>query len=53
MQYEHILALSPNDGDVLFALALIAMQKEDDAQARRYLEKMVRWNKGQVKQITI
>ena len=45
MQYEHILALSPNDGDVLFALALIAMQKEDDAQARRYLEKMVRWNK--------
>ena len=45
IQYEHILALSPNDGDVLFALALIAMQKEDDAQARRYLEKMVRWNK--------
>ena len=45
VQYEKVLEHSPNDGDVLFALALIAMQNEDDVQARRHFEKMVRWNR--------
>jgi len=44
---EYLLALetAPNDGDVLFALALIALQQENDAEARRYFERMVRWNR--------
>ena len=44
-QYEQVLALTPNDGDILFALALIAMEQENDDGAVAYLEKMVRWNR--------
>lgn len=44
-QYELVLELSPNDGDTLFALSLIAMEKEDDLEARRYLNQMIRWNR--------
>lgn len=43
-EYEVILQQSPNDGDVLFALALIALEFNDDEQAQKYFEKMVRWN---------
>lgn len=44
-QYEYVLQSSPNDGDILFALALIALEQQDDAQAKTYLERMVRWNR--------
>jgi tetratricopeptide (TPR) repeat protein len=40
-----VLEKSPNDGDVLFALALIALEQKNDPEARRYLERMVRWNR--------
>lgn len=44
-QYEVVLNESPNDGDILFALALIAMEQDDDLEAERYLNQMVRWNR--------
>ena len=44
-QYLQVLETTPNDGDVLFALALIALQNEDDIEAKRYFERMVRWNR--------
>lgn len=44
-QYEIILEQAPSDGDILFALALIAMEQEQDEQAVTYLNKMVRWNR--------
>lgn len=44
-QYLLVLEKAPNDGDVLFALALIALQQEDDTEAKRYFERMVRWNR--------
>jgi len=44
-QYEIVLESSPNDGDILFALSLIAMEQENDADARRYLNQMIRWNR--------
>jgi len=43
--YLQVLEQAPNDGDVLFALALIALQQEDDVEAKRYFERMVRWNR--------
>ena len=45
VQYNNVLNVSPNDGDVLFALALIALEQEDDLQAQAHLERMVRWNR--------
>ena len=45
MQYGQVLEQSPNDGDVLFALALIALDQGQDAEAKRYFERMVRWNR--------
>lgn len=45
VQYEAVLADVPNDGDILFALALIAMEQENDEEANDYLNKMVRWNR--------
>ena len=44
-QYEIVLVSSPNDGDILFALSLIAMEQENDAEARRYLNQMILWNR--------
>jgi tetratricopeptide (TPR) repeat protein len=44
-QYNNALNVSPNDGDVLFALALIALEQGDDLQAQEHLERMVRWNR--------
>lgn len=44
-EYLQALETAPNDGDVLFALALIALQQENDAEAKRYFERMVRWNR--------
>ncbi|MDZ7684138.1 MAG: tetratricopeptide repeat protein [Gammaproteobacteria bacterium] len=44
-QYELVHQESPSDGDVLFALALIAMEQDRDQTARNYLEQMVRWNR--------
>jgi tetratricopeptide (TPR) repeat protein len=44
VQYNDALTKSPNDGDVLFALALIALEQGEDFQAQQHLERMVRWN---------
>ncbi len=44
-QYELVLQVAPNDGDILFALSLIAMEQEDDEAARGYLNQMIRWNR--------
>ena len=44
-QYLIILQKAPNDGDILFALALIALEQRDDIEAQRYFERMVRWNR--------
>ncbi len=44
-QYEWVLAKAPNDGDILFALALIAMEQKKDDAARQYLDRMVRYNR--------
>jgi tetratricopeptide (TPR) repeat protein len=44
-QYELVLKTAPNDGDVLFALALIAMEQDKDADAKGYFNQMVRWNR--------
>jgi len=43
-QYEALLARSPKDGDMLFALALISMEQEQDDVAIDYLQRMVRWD---------
>jgi tetratricopeptide (TPR) repeat protein len=45
LQYEAILQQSPTDGDILFALALIALEQEDNAMAEDYLQLMVRWSR--------
>jgi tetratricopeptide (TPR) repeat protein len=44
-QYEYVLEQSPNDGDILFALALLAIEQNHDVVARDYLDQMVRWNR--------
>ncbi len=44
-QYEWVLEKAPNDGDILFALALIAMEQKNDDTARQYLNRMVRYNR--------
>ncbi|MGV0034415.1 MAG: tetratricopeptide repeat protein [Candidatus Azotimanducaceae bacterium WSBS_2022_MAG_OTU7] len=44
VQYSNALSASPNDGDVLFALALIALEQGADLQAQEHLARMVRWN---------
>lgn len=43
-EYTYVLTKAPNDGDVLFALALIALQQGNDAEAKRFFERMVRWD---------
>jgi tetratricopeptide (TPR) repeat protein len=45
LQYEWVLERVPNDGDILFALALIAMEQKQDEVAKSYLNKMVRYNR--------
>jgi len=45
VQYNNALNSSPNDGDVLYALALIALEQGEDLQAQQHLERMVRWNR--------
>lgn len=44
-QYEFVLQTAPNDGDILFALSLIAMEQDNDTEAREYLNQMIRWNR--------
>jgi tetratricopeptide (TPR) repeat protein len=44
-QYEAILQQSPTDGDILFALALIALEQQNNALAEDYLQLMVRWRR--------
>lgn len=44
-QYKWVLEQVPNDGDILFALALIAMEQEKFATAKKHLDKMVRYNR--------
>ena len=41
-QYEELLALSPKDSSILFALALIAMEQEQDDVAGDYFRRMVK-----------
>jgi tetratricopeptide (TPR) repeat protein len=45
LQYEAILQQSPTDGDILFALALIALEQQNNALAEDYLQLMVRWRR--------
>ncbi len=44
-QYEWVLNRSPGDGDILFALALIALEQKKDEVAEAYLEQMIRLNR--------
>ncbi len=44
-QYEIALDAVPNDGDVLFALALIGMEQLRLDDAIHYLDQMIRWNR--------
>ncbi|MEX2487979.1 MAG: tetratricopeptide repeat protein [Pseudomonadales bacterium] len=44
-QYEHVLEESPDDGDILFALALISMEQQDDHATRKYLNRMIQGNR--------
>lgn len=44
-QYEELLHRSPRDGDILFALALIAMEQELDDSAVDYFNRMIRWDR--------
>jgi tetratricopeptide (TPR) repeat protein len=44
LQYQVLLSDDPEDGEVVFALALLAMSEEDDSTARRYLNRMIRLN---------
>ncbi len=44
-QYEIVIKQVPSDGDILFALALIAMEQGNDIAARGYLDQMIRWNR--------
>lgn len=45
VQYQWVLERSPNDGDILFALALIDLEQKKTESARKYLNLMVRWNR--------
>ena len=44
LQYQLLLSEDPEDEEVVFALALLAMSEEDDATARKYLNRMIRLN---------
>lgn len=41
-QYEEALRQLADDGDVLFALGLIALELKDDGEAKRYFDRVVR-----------
>lgn len=43
-QYELILKQAPKDGDILLALALIALEQDHVRVAQDYLAQMVRWD---------
>ena len=43
-QYELILKQAPQDGDILLALALIALEQDRIPVAQDYLAQMVRWD---------
>jgi len=45
VQYEFVLKETPNDGDVLFALALVAMEQKKDDKAKSYFQQMISWNR--------
>lgn len=44
-QYELVHKQAPNDGDILFALALISMEQDKSDAAKGYLNQMIRWNR--------
>ena len=44
LQYQLLLGDDPDDDEVLFALALIAMHEDDAQNARKYLNRMIRLN---------
>ncbi len=44
-QYELVHEQAPQDGDILFALALISMEQGKDESAKGYLNQMIRWNR--------
>ena len=43
-QYQLALELKPNDGSLLLALAIISLEQENDAEAEKILERMIRWS---------
>ncbi|MBV1878893.1 MAG: tetratricopeptide repeat protein [Pseudomonadales bacterium] len=43
-QYEYLHELDPNDADILFALALIALELGEDVVAKAHLQQLVRWD---------
>ncbi len=44
-QYGLVLEKSPNDGEVLYALALIGMEQKNYEEAKVHFNAMVRWNR--------
>ena len=44
-QYEIALDSTPGDGNILLALALIAMEQQHNEDATAYLRQMLRWNR--------
>ncbi|MCB1645613.1 MAG: tetratricopeptide repeat protein [Pseudomonadales bacterium] len=44
-QYEIVHHQVPNDADIMFALAVIALEQEKLEDAEGYLQQMVRWNR--------
>ncbi len=43
-QFRHILRQFPKDEELLFSLALIALDRGEDVEAKGYLEPLIRWN---------
>lgn len=43
-QYLWALNETPSDGDILFALALISMEQNNNEDSIHYLNRMIRWN---------
>jgi len=41
-QFEHLVEQNPNDADLLYSLALISRELDDDGAARRYLRQVLR-----------
>lgn len=42
VQFEQLLKLNPNDGEVIYPLALLALNMHNEATAQRYLKRLVK-----------